>query len=231
MNRQSDRDAIAEEAVGQRRGNAPPYAMTKPETSQDQAVQKLGLSSGDRATIPEKTAESIGERTGVAYADPQSSGQRRSGRPTGGRDSSPGSLPARQNAAVTVFEELYGGRFVTVVAGFALGYATAIWLDHRSNSRSKNTPGSFQITRPPRDDAHPRGFVEATVLKTIAEHPQGMTTAELITELGTQGIGQQSIADALGTLVQAKKVISEARSGKYRSAAPEVPTAPDQPSS
>jgi len=68
------------------------------------------------------------------------------------------------------------------------------------------------------------------VLKTVTEHPQGMTTAEITAELGPQGIGWQSIARALGVLVQADKV-SSPDSGKYFSAAAEVPTAPDQPSS
>jgi len=58
-----------------------------------------------------------------------------------------------------------------------------------------------------------------------------MTTADIITELGHQGIGQDSIEHALGALVQAKKISSQDRLGKYLPAAPEVPTAPDQPSS
>jgi DNA topoisomerase IA len=87
-----------------------------------------------------------------------------------------------------------------------------------------------QITRPPQKDRHPRGFVQATVLKTITEHPQGMTSAELVEELGPQGIGQQSIANALSALVQAQKVIAQGRGGKYLPASAEVPTAPDQPS-
>ncbi len=36
----------------------------------------------------------------------------------------------------------------------------------------------FQVTKPSRGDKHPRGFVKSAVLKTITEHPQGMTTAE-----------------------------------------------------
>ena len=88
-----------------------------------------------------------------------------------------------------------------------------------------------QMTRPPQGNRHPRGFVQATVLKTITEHPQGMTSAEITKALGRQGIGQQSIANALSALIQAQKISSEGRGGKYRSAAAEIPTAPDQPSS
>jgi hypothetical protein len=58
-----------------------------------------------------------------------------------------------------------------------------------------------------------------------------MTTAEIIKDLGPQGIGQQSIANALSALIQAKKISSQGRGGKYLSTAAEVPTAPDQPSS
>ena len=55
-----------------------------------------------------------------------------------------------------------------------------------------------------------------------------MTTAEIVEELGRQGIGQQSIENALGVLAQ-KKVSVQSSAAKYRSAAAEVPTAPDQP--
>jgi hypothetical protein len=61
-----------------------------------------------------------------------------------------------------------------------------------------------EITRPPQGSRHPRGFVQSTVLKTITEHPQGMTSAEITKALGRQGIGQQSIANALSALIQAK---------------------------
>jgi hypothetical protein len=107
-------------------------------------------------------------------------------------------------------------------------------IDHRLRRISAyfgSTPALPQITRPPQGNRHPRGFVQSTVLKTITEHPQGMTTAEIIKDLGPQGIGQQSIANALSALIQAKKISSQGRGGKYLSTAAEVPTAPDQPSS
>jgi GH15 family glucan-1,4-alpha-glucosidase len=50
-----------------------------------------------------------------------------------------------------------------------------------------------------------------------------MTTAEIITELGAQGIGHQSIGNALSTLFQAKKISADDRDGKYFPAAAEVP--------
>jgi hypothetical protein len=92
---------------------------------------------------------------------------------------------------------------------------------------------SFRLTPPTArsGERHPRGFVQNAVLKTITEHPQGMTAAEIIKEFGPQGIGQQSIANALGALTSAKKITSQGRGGKYHPATSEVPTAPDQPSS
>ena len=117
-----------------------------------------------------------------------------------------------------------------MVGGFALGYLTAVLLHGRINAYVDTTAGPFQITKPPQGGHHPRGFVQSTVLKTITEHPQGMTTAEIIKELGPQGIGQESIANALDVLVQANKISSPGREGKYLPAASEVPTAPDQPS-
>src|SRR6266850_1433610 len=54
MKTQPDRDTIAEEAIGQRHGSAPDYAPTK------EAALQLAPSSGAQASIPEKTAESVG---------------------------------------------------------------------------------------------------------------------------------------------------------------------------
>jgi hypothetical protein len=105
-----------------------------------------------------------------------------------------------------------------------------VLLHGRINAYFDTRSGPFQITKPPLGEQHPRGFVQSTVLKTITEHPQGMTTAEIITELSPHGIGQESIANALDVLVQAKKNSSPGREGKYLPAASEVPTAPDQPS-
>jgi len=120
---------------------------------------------------------------------------------------------------------------LTVIVGFALGYLTAVLTHGRIDAHFGTARGPFQITTPPQTDRHPRGFVQSTVLKTITEHPQGMTTAEIITELGPQSISGELVAKAVGELVQAKKISSPGREGKYLPAASEVPTAPDQPSS
>jgi hypothetical protein len=88
------------------------------------------------------------------------------------------------------------------------------------------------LSSPRKGDRHPRGFVQRTVLKTIAEHPQGLSRGEIINLLAAEGIGEQSISNSLSALVEAKKVLlPQSRGGKYLSAAAEVPTAPDQPSS
>ena len=230
MEGQPDRDRIAEEAVGQKHGSAPAYAAKKAEMSQQEAAWQLALSSGAQASTPEKTAESVGERVGDAYADPARVAQhpkRNGGRLTATRPQN----RDENNRFLSVRRRVTEERFVTVIAGFSLGYLTAVLFHGRINAALVTTPGPFQITKPPQGDRHPRGFVQSTILKAITEHPQGMTTAEIITELGPQGIGQDSIEHALGALVQAKKISPQDRVGKYLPAAPEVPTAPDQPSS
>lgn len=96
----------------------------------------------------------------------------------------------------------------------------------------ETAPPSFRLTPPTArsGERHPRGFVQQTVLKTITEHPQGMTNAELNALLKTHGIGQQSIANALGTLVKGDKITRDGKGGKYRPLTDELPTAPAEPS-
>jgi hypothetical protein len=230
MKTQIDRDTIAEEAIGQRHGSAPDYAPTKADMSQE-ALQ-LAPSSGAQASIPEKTAESVGERVGDAYSDPARIAQYPKGKVGRLTATAAGSHKRDENNRfLSVGRGGTQERFLTVVAGFALGYVTAVLFQGRINAYFGTTPGPFQITKPPQGDRHPRGFVQSTVLKTLTEHPQGMTTAEIITELGPQGIGRDPIENALAALIQARKISPQDRVGKYHSAAPEVPTAPDQPSS
>jgi hypothetical protein len=240
MKTQPDRDTIAEEAVGQKHGSAPPYAGEKAKMSQEEAARQLAPSSGAQASTPEKTAESVGERVGDAYSDPERVEQHPKstlGRltATGAGSHKNGESNRLLSVGPRVTDDLsrprLEERFLTVLGGFALGYLTAILLHGRINAYFGTTPGSFQITKPPQTDRHLRGFVQSTVLKTITEHPQGMTTAEILTDLGSQGIGEESIASALVELVQTKKINSPGREGKYLPAAGEVPTAPDQPSS
>lgn len=215
MATQAELDAIAAEAVGQKHEGPPPEAREKHDLSPEEAGRRLATATGAQASIPEKTAESVGERVADAYSDPDLAD-----RPVSiGRGSAQGlSGPFALQ------------RFLTLVTGFALGYCAAVLFHGRLSAYFGRTPEPFQITHPPQGDSHPRGFVQSTVLKTITEHPQGMTTAEIIRELGRQGIGRQSIENALDALVEAKKVSLQASGAKYLPAAAEVPTAPDQPS-
>ena len=53
--RKQDPDAIAEEAVGQRHGDPPPYAVkTQPDMSQEDVARQLSKPAGPQASIPEK---------------------------------------------------------------------------------------------------------------------------------------------------------------------------------
>jgi hypothetical protein len=56
--RKQDPDVIAEEAVGQRHGDPPPYAVKEqPDMSQEEIAWQLSKPAGPQASIPEKTAE------------------------------------------------------------------------------------------------------------------------------------------------------------------------------
>src|SRR6266403_4384405 len=208
MKTQLDRDTIAEEAIGQRHGSAPDYAPTKADMSQE-ALQ-LAPSSGAQASIPEKTAESVGERVGDAYSDPARIAQYPKGKVGRLTATAAGSHKRDENSRFLSMGRAQE-RFLTVVAGFVLGYVTAVLFHGRINAYFGTTPGPFQITKPPQGDRHPRGFVQSTVLKTLTEHPQGMTTAEIITELGPQGISRGPIETALGALIQARKISPQDR--------------------
>jgi hypothetical protein len=230
MKNQLDRDEIAEEAVGQKHDSPPPYAVKKENTSPE-TVRQMALSSGSQASIPAKTAESLGERVGNAYSDPGSAAptqKRRAERQP--RAQASGTIDLGRQVVQVLSRQFNEQPLVTVVACFGLGYLTAVLLRGRANADLGTRPVPFQIMKPPQADTHPRGFVQSTVLKAITEHPQGIRTAELIDELSAQGIGQDSIAIALDALVQAEKVRSQDSDGKYVTAAAEVPTAPDQPS-
>jgi hypothetical protein len=216
METQAKRNAIADEAVGQRHEGAPPKTRQQDhDPSPEEVARRLAVSTGAQASISEKTAESIGERVANAYSDPD----------LARRPVSIGRGSARRISAPFELQHL-----LTLGTGFVLGYTAAVLLHSRIGTYFGRTPEPFQISKPPQGDRHPRRFVQSTVLKAITEHLQGMTAAEIIRELGYQGIGQQPIEDALGALVQAKKVSVRGGDGKYIPAAEEVPTAPDQPS-
>jgi hypothetical protein len=111
-----DARTIAEEAVGQTRGSP------TPDTAKDQAVaptdaeamRQLATSAGPRAGLAVKTAESVGERVGDAYADGTTAPSRNIARPVWSQASRAAQQP-----------------FVAVAAGFALGYAAALLVHRR----------------------------------------------------------------------------------------------------
>lgn len=123
--RKQDPEAIAEEAVGQRHGDPPPYAVKQqPDISQEEMARRLSQPAGPRASIPEKTAEAVGERAGDAYADPGSAAARN--RP--GKIARAAGRHERSDALRHVLEEQ---PFLMVAASFALGYMTALMLHGR----------------------------------------------------------------------------------------------------
>lgn len=92
--------------------------------SQEEVARRLSKPAGPQASIPEKTAESIGERVGDAYADPGGAAAR----------NLPGkiahlALPHERSGAVR--QMLDEQPFLTVAASFALGYMTALMLHGR----------------------------------------------------------------------------------------------------
>jgi hypothetical protein len=123
--RKQDPDAIAEEAVGQRHGDPPPYAVKEqPDMSQEEMARQLSKPAGPQASIPEKTAEAVGERVGDAYADPGSAAPRNLPRKIARLD-----LPHERSGAVR--QVLDEQPFLMVAASFALGYMTALLLHRR----------------------------------------------------------------------------------------------------
>ena len=108
----------AAELVGERPGTEPPQTS-------DHAIRPVETSAGPNAGIAEKTAESVGERTGDAYADATTEEARERSRaavrhaPGAGWSGGAGTFQLDQQS------------FVTLAAGFALGYVAALWI-HRS---------------------------------------------------------------------------------------------------
>src|SRR5260370_40216035 len=69
--RKQDRDAIAEEAVGQRHGDPPPYAVkTQPDMSQEDVARQLSKPAGPQASIPEKRRRPSASAAGTRMLRP-----------------------------------------------------------------------------------------------------------------------------------------------------------------
>jgi hypothetical protein len=130
---------IAEEAVGQWLGSAPPDAVSeKAEMSLDETVRRLATSSGPQASISAKTAEAVGERVGDAYSDGPSITSRnlplKKARPDGRQEGSEASgatnpvLATGRQVAQMVPYPSAEQTLVKVIAGFVLGYITAVLI-------------------------------------------------------------------------------------------------------
>jgi hypothetical protein len=112
---------IAAEAVGERLGSPPP-------DTREQTPRPRAASAGPRASVADKTAESLGERSGDAYMDAtMDEARERSRRVFPHAASNIGS----QTGGAALLESLGQQTFVTVLAAFALGYAAAL-LIHRA---------------------------------------------------------------------------------------------------
>ena len=113
--KKSDPRIIADEAVGQARGSPNPDAA-KAEMPTDDVMQRRAVSAGPHADIADQTAESVGERVGDAYATTDEMKPR--SRKVARRAAPQASRGAQQP-------------FISVVAGFALGYAAALLIHRR----------------------------------------------------------------------------------------------------
>jgi hypothetical protein len=106
---------IAAEAVGERPGNPVPESGKKD--------RPAAASVGPQARVAAKTAESIGERVGDAYADATTEEARAR------------SHEVVRNSASRVGLQSGSQPFATVAAGFALGYVTAFLVHARSRQQ------------------------------------------------------------------------------------------------
>ena len=104
-------------------------------------ARQLSKPAGPQASIPEKTAEAVGERVGDAYADPGSAAARnppaKIARRAGPHERSSGNgvadpvLGAVRQVAQLVSHQFDEQPFIMVAASFALGYMTGLLLHGR----------------------------------------------------------------------------------------------------
>lgn len=112
-----DPQAIADEAVGETRDRPTSDAASgRVEMPTADVIRRRATSAGPQADIAVKTAESVGERVGDAYATTAEveAGTRNVARRAGFKASHTAQQP-----------------FVMAAAGFALGYAAALLIHRR----------------------------------------------------------------------------------------------------
>jgi hypothetical protein len=111
---------IAAESVGERPGSPPP-------NTGQQTPRPAAESAGPQARVADKTAESLGERSGAAYADATTNeALQRPRRVFRHSATEVGS----QTGGRALFRSFEQQSFVTVLAACGLGYAAAL-LIHR----------------------------------------------------------------------------------------------------
>lgn len=115
---QSQRRLLAKGAGAPRRA---PERRRAP--SQEDVAWRHARSSGAEASIPEKSAESVGERLADAYSNPQGAARK----PTGNL----------RQAVSDILRHFYKEPIVTAVAGFALGYTAALLLPQPPTKRGR----------------------------------------------------------------------------------------------
>ena len=122
--RKPDRDRIADEAVGEALESRRPDARRE-------EVRPAPTSAGPQANMGDKSAESVGERAGDAYADARpGEAQERSRNAVRQR-----TRQIRSPQSGTASDRIPAGsqQAVTAIAGFALGYVAAFLLHGRGH--------------------------------------------------------------------------------------------------
>jgi hypothetical protein len=135
MENQPDRDTIVDEAVGQTHATPPPKSVTEREhLSPEEAARRNASAPGPQASMPEKTAASIGERSGGAYADPGNvqTWQGKAGQPvatkSGWNAMANCALSAGRELAQSVSDQVSDQRYIGLIAAFGLGFIAATML-------------------------------------------------------------------------------------------------------
>jgi hypothetical protein len=133
MDEKQQPDKIAAEAVGERLGSDPPDAVRYPEISQEEAARKLAPASAPQASVAEKSAESMGERVGDAYANAGSDRVQR-----GGRDVQPQAsgtmdraLDLGRDAAQSISRQFQEQPVIIALMGAALAYLAGALIHGR----------------------------------------------------------------------------------------------------
>ncbi|MBV8738129.1 MAG: hypothetical protein JO007_12890 [Alphaproteobacteria bacterium] len=133
MDEKQQPDKIAAEAVGERLGSDPPDAVRHPEISQEEVARKLAPAPAPQASVAEKSAESMGERVGDAYANTGSDRVQRSGRDVQPQASGTmdRALDLGRDAAQSISRQFQEQPVIMALMGTALGYLAGALIHSR----------------------------------------------------------------------------------------------------